>query len=108
MAPRKGVSGNPNGRKKGVPNKITTSLKTSIEAFLREKWPEVNDIWRQLEPKDKLAFFEKLMKYSVPTLQAVAVDARIDTSDKIQQLDDEQLNVLIDQILLTDGEEEND
>jgi chemotaxis regulatin CheY-phosphate phosphatase CheZ len=71
MAQKKGQTGNPNGRPKGVPNKVTRELRVSIKNFLEQNFEEVTDIWKTLEAKDKLSFYRDMLKYVVPALQAV-------------------------------------
>lgn len=102
MAPRKGTTNNPNGRPKGVPNKVTANLRAGVDAFVRGKWPEVDKIWNRLDDRDKLNFLDRMMRYVLPTLQSTTVDAKTETSNKLSNLDDDQLNTLIDQILTQD------
>lgn len=100
----KGKTNNPNGRPKGVPNKVTTDLRSGIDSFLKNKWGEVNEIWDRLDDKDKIMFIDKMMKYAIPTLQSTTLDAKVESSNRLQQLSAEQLNAVIDQIL-EDGED---
>lgn len=95
----KGKTNNPNGRPKGVPNKVTTDLRSGIDSFLKNKWGEVNEIWDRLDDKDKIMFIDKMMKYAIPTLQSTTLDAKVESSNRLQQLNAEQLNAVIDQIL---------
>ncbi len=98
----KGKTNNPNGRPKGVPNKVTTDLRSGIDSFLKNKWGEVYEIWDRLDDKDKIMFFDKMMKYAIPTLQSTTLDAKVESSNRLQQLSAEQLNAVIDQILDTE------
>jgi hypothetical protein len=52
----KGISGNPNGRKKGVPNKITEDLRDSLQTFLESNEETFQAVFDQLEPKDKVLY----------------------------------------------------
>lgn len=89
---KKGETANPNGRPKGTPNKVTTDLRQSITDFLNENWEQVKQDFEQLTPKDRLMFIEKLLKYSVPALQATSLD--ID----FNKMTDEQLDLIIEKL----------
>jgi len=58
------------GRPKGVPNKATADLREWISNFIDSNREQVQQDWKTLEPKDRILFYEKLLKYVVPTLQA--------------------------------------
>lgn len=105
---KKGMTNNPNGRKKGVPNKVTASMRASIEAFVQNKWGEVEECFDRLDDKDKLQFIDRMMRYVLPTLQATTVDATVETANKLGNLNDEQLNQLIDEILAQDENNVNE
>ena len=88
----KGHTNNPNGRKKGVPNKITMDLRQWINNFIDDNREQIQKDWKVLEPKDRIVLFEKLLKYSLPTLQATSL-----TTD-FEKLTDEQLDFIINQL----------
>jgi hypothetical protein len=79
------------GRKAGTPNKVTGNIRAQIDLFLQKNWPEVQKKFNSLEPKDQLAFLEKLLKFSVPVL----TNARID----VDSLPDNQLDEIINGLL---------
>jgi len=83
MGLRKGQTGNPNGRPKGSLNKTTKELKETVLAFLERNMADLQANYNQLEPKDKLLFFDKLLKYAMPTQAAVKAD--VDYEDKQNQ-----------------------
>lgn len=85
------------GRTTGTPNKATRPLREVITGFVTNNWQQVEKDFKSLEPKDRLLFFEKLLKYSLPTLQAVNVTA--DLERQLQNLSDEQLEQLMNKIL---------
>lgn len=67
MARRKNDGrGRMGGRKKGTPNKATADLRTSINNLIADNWEQVQKDLNALEPKDRLMFIEKLLRYVVP------------------------------------------
>lgn len=93
MAQKKGQTGNPNGRPKGSPNKATKDLRQWINGFIESQTEQIQMDWKQLEPKDRIILFEKLLKYSLPTLQATSL-----TSD-LEKLSDEDIDRIVNEIL---------
>jgi hypothetical protein len=77
------------GRKPGKPNKATKDLRQWINDFIGSQTDQIQKDWKQLEPKDRIVLFEKLLKYSLPTLQATSL-----TTD-FEKLTDEQLDQII-------------
>ena len=95
MAFKKGQSGNPNGRKVGTANKATTDLRQWISNFIDDNRPQIQKDWQALDPKDRIVLFEKLLKYALPTLQAVQMDLSTD----LQNLTDAQLDNLFKRVV---------
>lgn len=93
----KGKTNNPNGRPKGVPNKVTKSVRVFIgEVIDKNRRQMVKDL-KALEPKDRLIILEKLMQYIIPKQQEQSID--------ITTLTDEQLNSVINEISNNLGDE---
>jgi hypothetical protein len=80
------------GRKPGIPNKATKTLREFISDFLNANRQAIQKDFEKLEPKDKLLMFEKFLKYSLPSLQATSLE--ID----FEKLTDEQLDYIIEKI----------
>jgi hypothetical protein len=97
MGQRKGQTGNPNGRTKGTPNRITGTLREKIQQIVESNIDLIQSDIDSLEAKDRLQIIEKLMSYCIPKLTAQSVD--ID----FNQLSDIQLNSIINSINLQDG-----
>jgi len=73
-----GISGNKAGRPRGTQNKNTGKLREWITDFLEENKEQVKADFLLLEPKDRILLFEKLLKYSLPTLQATTLSTEFD------------------------------
>ena len=89
---KKGESGNIAGRPVGTPNKSTNNLREWITDFLEENKDKVREDWLLLEPKDRIVLFEKLLKYSLPTLQATTL------STEFESMTDSELDRLISEL----------
>ena len=83
------------GRKPGTPNKITTDLRKRINDFLSDNWEMLQEDFKQLEPKDRVNFYEKILQYGLPRLQSTEL-----TSD-IERLTDQQLDYIINDLKKT-------
>ena len=79
------------GRKAGTPNKITADLRQWITAFIDDNREQIQKDWAQLEPKDRIQLFEKLLKYALPTLQAMQLQTEFDrmTESDLDRIIDE-------------------
>ncbi len=86
---KKGQTNNPNGRPKGIPNKVTASLRNRINAFLSDNWESLQADFSKLDPKDRLQFYEKLLQYGLPRLQNTTL------STDLERLSDDQLDYII-------------
>jgi len=93
MGQKKGKTGNPKGRPRGTPNKVTTDLRAWIGEVLDSNRQQIVKDIGQLEPQQRVAIFEKLLGYAVPKMQSI--DAKID----LNRLTDEQLDIIIAELL---------
>jgi len=78
---RKGTSGNPAGRRKGTPNKITERVRETIHAALDETSPDVVKWIRRLgkdDPKGALQVYAALAEFALPKLSRAEVKAETD------------------------------
>jgi hypothetical protein len=64
------------GRVKGTPNKVNTDFKEIITELLNNNIDNIQNDLDSLEPKDRLAFIERLFKYVVPSLSAAKIDTK--------------------------------
>lgn len=73
------------GRKAETPNKIKKDLRSRISMFLDENFDEAINTWKGIkEPKEKVKLYVDLMKFGIPTLQAVSLDATISREDSVE------------------------
>ena len=97
MGQPKGKTGNPNGRPKGTPNRTTAQIKSLIVQFIDANIDTLQKDFNRLDARDRLAFFEKVLRYVIPTKQASEIN--------INALSDEELTRLTDDLIakLDDG-----
>ena len=55
------------GREKGTENKINSYIKNLIGECIQNNIGTMQTDYETLEPKDRLLFIEKLLKYAIPT-----------------------------------------
>ena len=97
MGVKKGQINNPLGRPKGAQSRATADLRRAVNDLLDNNWEKIQKDIDKLEAKDRLAFLEKLLSYTLPKLQSVEVHA--DLTAKLEGMSENQLNTLIDHIL---------
>jgi hypothetical protein len=54
------------GRKAGTPNKLSSNLRAKVQLLINDQWETIESDLKSLEPKDRLAFLERLLKYVIP------------------------------------------
>jgi hypothetical protein len=92
MGLKPGQTNNPNGRPKGVPNKVTSDLREWISKFLEDSKEQIQQDWKALEAKDRVALFEKLLKYVIPQMQATSL------SHDFEKLGEDELEKLVEKL----------
>jgi hypothetical protein len=85
------------GRQAGTPNRTTKALRTWITDFITANTKQIENDWQSLEPKERITAFQQLLKYALPTLQAVNVTT--DIEKELEALSDERLEELMNKIL---------
>ena len=98
MGLNKGQTNNKNCRPTGTANKITNDLRAKINTIVENNIETIQKDIDSLEPKDRLMIFEKLLKYTLPTLQAQSIE--IDMNN----LSDAQLEQIINSITINTNE----
>jgi hypothetical protein len=89
----KGKTNNPNGRTPGTPNKDTAQLRSFITRFIKKNSKKLQEDFDKMDAKDRVAMFERLLKYALPTLQATTITTDID------KLSPEQVDILFKEII---------
>jgi hypothetical protein len=92
MGLTKGMTNNPSGRPKGIPNKSTNDLRQWLTDFVNDQRDQIVNDWQCLEPKDRIVMFEKLMRFVLPTLQATTLQT------DFERLTDKQLDHVINEL----------
>lgn len=90
MAQPKGKTGNPNGRPKGSPNKITATAREWISGLIDKNRKQIERDLKRLEPKERLQMLEKLMQYVIPKQQAV------NTQIDFEKMPEDVINDIVD------------
>lgn len=62
----KGITNNPNGRPKGTPNRTTAELREMITTLFESKYEDFTNALDELEAKEKVDAYIKLMSYIIP------------------------------------------
>jgi len=65
-----------------------------ISDFLSDNWEQVQDDYNNLEAKDRLVFYEKLLQYDLPRLQAT----EFTNTSNLEKLSDKDLDILIEKL----------
>ncbi|GAB2542865.1 hypothetical protein [Spirosoma aerophilum] len=79
------------GRTAGTPNKVTSNLKSRIATLMDEQFDTIITDLEQLEPKDRVTAYLKLMEYVLPKQREQKID--------LSTLSDEQLDDLLNKAL---------
>lgn len=82
---KKGEVRNPNGRPKGSPNKATAQLRQLVSDLVQKEFENVDSLLLQLEPKERAKFITDLMKYVLPSLSSINMEATVD--QKVTQIE---------------------
>jgi hypothetical protein len=83
MGLKKGQTNNPNGRKKGVPNKSTQSIKEFITPIVTGQLDKITeDDWEKLRKKSFKDFVDALSKL-LPYVAAKHIDIKGEVDNKL-------------------------
>ncbi len=99
---KKGESGNPEGRPKGTLNKSTQEVKNLLQQFISCNIVTLQNDFDKLEPKDRLMFFERALRFILPTQNHNEIN--------INTMSDSELDRLCDSLIskMNNDEREHD
>lgn len=114
MGQRKGQTGNPNGRPKGTPNKITGDIRDILKVVIdKEMTPiKISNLLKKLGPQQRLSALTKLLEFTIPKLQSISVQAQIEAEYEalerlLQTAPDEAVDEIFNRLeALKNGQEE--
>ena len=86
------------GRIAGTPNKVTSDVKSRIATLIDQQFDAITSDLEQLEPKDRVTAYLKFLEYVLPKQR----EQNLNVSARLDSLNDEQLNSLIEQILTSE------
>ena len=86
------------GRIQGSTNKASTDIKSKIASLIDNQFDAITNDLELLEPKERVTAYLKFLEYVLPKQR----EQKIDVSARLDSLNDEQLNSLIDQILTSE------
>ncbi|HDP55268.1 MAG TPA: hypothetical protein ENN24_06275 [Bacteroidetes bacterium] len=78
---------NRKGRPKGSPNKTVEELRSAIKHFIDDNLETLQADFDKLEPKDRLAFVERLLKHVLPPMVT-----------SLEQLSEADLDILLNKL----------
>jgi len=85
------------GRKKGTQNKVTKDLRQMITDLLEKNFERIESDFNKLGSEKRLIVLERYLKYCLPPLQSLNVQAEI--KSQLETLTDEQLTDLAEKII---------
>lgn len=92
MGLQKGKTNNPNGRPKGVGNKLNNDLKSRIAQIVENGFEAIETDLEALEAKDRITAYLKLLEYILPKQRETKIDISNLTDEEVDELLDKALN----------------
>jgi hypothetical protein len=77
---------NENGRPKGSLNLATLEVREKISLLLENNFDNIQHDIEQLSPRDRIRVIIELVKFVIPTLKAVELDASFEQKQDFQPL----------------------
>lgn len=105
----KGKTNNPNGRPKGVPNKVTNELRGWIFTILNDGKEKFEQDLADLMPTERVRVFLSLLGYAVPKMSALDPQRYLEAEKRMIEellisMPDRALSILADKLKKIDGD----
>jgi hypothetical protein len=71
MGQKRGQTGNPFGRKAGVPNKLTFDMRETLKTILENEIKILPQLLEKMNPEKRADILSKLLQYVTPKIQNV-------------------------------------
>jgi len=85
------------GRQKGTPNKVTLDLRQAIHGLVEKNLKKIEADFNKLDSEKRLLLLEKYLKYCLPPLQSLSIQA--DIKSQLEKMTDEELDSLAEKII---------
>lgn len=82
MGQKKGQTGNPNGRPKGSPNRVTGTVKEWIASIIDGNRQQFEDDLKKLEPGERIRTIGNLLQYVTPKMQSASPEELLEAEYK--------------------------
>jgi hypothetical protein len=67
-----GHTNNPNGRPKGVPNRLTKELRSLLKDVIAGEIERLPEYFAELKPKERVELLAKILPYAMPRMEAAS------------------------------------
>lgn len=103
MGQKKGQTGNPKGRPRGTPNKISGTVKEWIAAIIDGNRKQFEEDLAALEPGERVRVISNLLQYVTPKMQSISPDELLEAEYKkleelLESAPDEAVNKIVERI----------
>ena len=92
-----GKSGNPAGRRPGSKNKTSEQIREKINSLVVANLSTLKKDFESLDPEKRLTILEKYLRYAIPPLSSLSVQAEI--TQRLERFSEEELEALADKII---------